>query len=177
MTSDRTAVYPRQTVCIAYAGSFDPFTFGHLDLIARSVDLCDELDVVVMDNAKKRQVADATQRAEWVRRCTVDRPNVRVFVYSGMLTQFCAEHGIKYCLRGLRHGGEWFSEYQMAAFNRELNDGIETIFLPTSPRFQHLSSSAVRELLYYGQDISRYVPAPILRDVERLYRDDRFKIK
>ncbi|MDO4343507.1 MAG: pantetheine-phosphate adenylyltransferase [Eubacteriales bacterium] len=148
----RKAVYP---------GSFDPVTFGHLDVIRRSAALVDELIVAVLQNNNKNPLFSAQERVKILREVTKDMNNVRVETYSGLSIDFVRKCGAKFLVRGLRAITDFDYELQMAQTNRIMAPDIDTIFLTTSLEYAYLSSSTVKEVAYYGGDISRFVPPEV----------------
>lgn len=163
-------VEPKQELRrIAYAGTFDPMTKGHLDLIERGLSLCDELIVVVINNLAKNVRVPQADRKRMVEQSVQHLSRVKVTSWQGLFAEFCHKENISVCLRGLRSANELESEKQMARLNRELKSDLETVFLTTSPTYDSISSSAVRELAAYGVKLDPYVPAVICREVERRY--------
>lgn len=148
----RRAVFP---------GSFDPYTRGHHDLVCRAAALVDELIVAVGVNHAKSPVFSAQERQGMIRRATAQLPHVRVEIMGGTLVDFCAEHGVNLVIKGVRDAADVAHEAPQAAVNRDLG-GVDTIFLPTRPELSHISSSVVRELMRWGIDPSRYVPAEVV---------------
>lgn len=154
---------------LAYAGTFDPMTKGHLDLIERGLKLCDELIVVVIDNQSKKVRVPISDRKRMLEFAVEHLVGVKVSEWQGLFADFCRKENIKTCLRGLRTSTEFEAEKQMARLNRKLYADLETIFLTTSPAYDSISSSAVRELAAYGVRLDSYVPAAICSEVERRY--------
>lgn len=143
-----------------YAGSFDPPTNGHLDVIERGARLFDELLVAVGNNPAKRTWFDAETRARLVAD-SVRAPNVRVVVFDGLLVDAARAHGAQVLLRGLRALADFDLEFRNGLANRDLS-GVETLFLLSDPAHVFLSSSLVKEIVGAGGDVSRYVPAAVL---------------
>ncbi|MDO4452995.1 MAG: pantetheine-phosphate adenylyltransferase [Eubacteriales bacterium] len=152
----RRAVYP---------GSFDPVTFGHLDVIRRSADLVDELIVGVLNNSAKTPLFSAEERVKLLMDATKDISNVRIQAFSGLSVDFAKEMGAGFIVRGLRAITDFEYELQMAQTNRIMNPGIDTIFLTTSLQYAYLSSTTVKEVASYGGDISKFVPATVVDQV------------
>lgn len=153
----RIAVYP---------GSFDPVTFGHLDVIRRSASLVDELVVGILNNNTKTPLFSVEERVKILLEVTADIPNVRVESFSGLSVDFARKCGAKFIVRGLRAITDFDYELQMAQTNRVLNPDIDTLFLTTSLEYAYLSSSTVKEVANYGGDIRKFVPDAV---VDRLY--------
>ncbi|MDO5498540.1 MAG: pantetheine-phosphate adenylyltransferase [Propionibacteriaceae bacterium] len=143
-------------------GSFDPVTFGHLDIIGRTAAMFDEVVVAVGHNMSKSGLFLPEERVEMIEQCTSDLPGVSATLFSGLLVDFCAEQGIGAIAKGLRFGADFDYELQMAQMNGHLT-GVETIFLPTAPQWSFVSSSLVREVAQLGGDVSALVP-PLVVD-------------
>jgi pantetheine-phosphate adenylyltransferase len=142
-------------------GSFDPITYGHLDIIGRASALYDEVVVAVLVNHTKASLFTVEERMEMIREVTKVFPNVRVDSWSGLLVEYCKAHGIPAIVKGLRAVSDFDYELQMAQMNHQLA-GIETVFISTSPQYSFLSSSLVKEIAKYGGDVSGYVPPSVL---------------
>ena len=142
-------------------GSFDPITYGHLDIIGRASVLYDELVIAVLVNHTKASLFTVEERIEMIREVTREFPNVRVDSWSGLLVEYCKAHNIPAIVKGLRAVSDFDYELQMAQMNHQLA-GIETVFMSTSPQYSFLSSSLVKEIAKYGGDVSAHVPATVL---------------
>lgn len=145
-------------------GSFDPVTFGHLDIIERSATLCDELIIGVGNNTSKSGLFEPAERVEMLAEATSHLKDVHVQLIDGLLVDFCVANGISAIVKGLRFAADFDYELQMAQMNRQLQP-VETILLPTSAQWAYVSSTLVREVAHLGGDVSRFVP-PVV--VERL---------
>ncbi|MBQ0026994.1 MAG: pantetheine-phosphate adenylyltransferase [Lachnospiraceae bacterium] len=142
-----------------YPGSFDPLTFGHLDIIKRAADIFDELTVAVLDNKAKTPLFSAEDRVKIIKEATKDLPNVRVESFSGLLIDYAKENDCHVSVRGLRAITDFDYELQIAQTNRMLSKGeLDTMFLTTSVEYSYLSSSGVKEIAAFGGDISKCVP-------------------
>lgn len=142
-----------------YPGSFDPLTYGHLDVIRRAAALFDELTVSVLNNKEKTPLFSVEERVKILKEATKDIPNVKVDSFSGLLINYAAENDIHVSVRGLRAITDFSYELQIAQTNRKLsNDKLDTIFLPTSLEYAYLSSSGVKEIAIFGGDVSQCVP-------------------
>ena len=146
----------RRAVC---PGSFDPVTLGHVDIIDRAARLFDDVVVAVGVNPTKSssRLFSAEERLDMLRRVCADFDNVRVEGFTGLLTDFCVEHGIHAIVKGLRAVSDFDYELQMAQMNSSLTE-VETVFIPTSPEFSFLASSLVKEVAAFGGDVSALVP-------------------
>ena len=150
-----------------YPGSFDPITFGHQDIIARSSSIFDELIVGVLNNSAKNSLFSVDERVSMLRELTKDIPNVTVDSFDGLLVDYMKESGATIIVRGLRAITDFEYELQIAQTNHVENPAVETVFLTTNLKYSYLSSSVVREFAAYGGDISKFVPAPF---VDRIYQ-------
>ena len=131
---------------IIYPGSFDPITFGHLDIMLRASLLFDGLVVAVFDNPSKKGLFTAQERAGLIESCTGSFDcNIEVEVISGLLANYAAGKDNGMIIRGLRSPCDFETEYRYASYNRSLSEGVETLFIPCSPAFSHISSSIVKE--------------------------------
>jgi pantetheine-phosphate adenylyltransferase len=143
-------------------GSFDPVTSGHVDVIRRAGALFDEVVVAVLTNPAKQPAFTLPERLEMLGESLAGLPGVRVeAVRGGLLVDFCRAVGAVAVVKGLRSGTDFAYELPMALMNRHLS-GLETLFLPGEPRFEHVSSSLVKEVAAHGGDVSGLVPDPVL---------------
>lgn len=142
-----------------YPGSFDPVTYGHLDVIRRAAEIFDVLVVSVLNNKEKTPLFSVEERVKILREATKDLPNVQVDSFSGLLIQYAAENDIHVAVRGLRAITDFEFELQMAQTNSKLSEGkLDTVFLTTSLEYAYLSSSSVKEIANFGGDIRQCVP-------------------
>ena len=141
-----------------YPGSFDPVTFGHVDVITRSAGKVDELIVGVLNNKAKSPLFSAEERVRMLEEITKEMPNVRIFPFEGLLVDFARKMKADLVIRGLRAITDFEYELQMAQTNHKLEPELETVFLTTSLEYSYLSSSTVKEVAAFGGDISRFVP-------------------
>jgi len=148
----------RRAVC---PGSFDPPTFGHLDVISRAAALFDEVTVAVLVNESKVGLFTVDERLDMLTGAVASHDNVVVDSFSGLLVDYCAAHDIVTIVKGLRAVTDFDYELQMAQMNRNIA-GIETVFVPASPEWSFLASSLVKEVAGLGGDVSRLVPPDVL---------------
>lgn len=141
-----------------YAGSFDPVTHGHLDMIRRGTKLFDEVIVAIGHNIRKERTLPLAVREQVLREVTADIPGVRVDVYEGLLVDYCRRVGACAILRGLRAVTDFEFEFQIGLANMDMAPDIETVFLLTEPRNIFVSSSLVKEIALNGGDVTRYLP-------------------
>lgn len=154
----KTAVYP---------GSFDPVTSGHLNIIRRAANIFDKLIVCVMVNAGKNPMFTLEEREEFIRRVTLDLPNVEVDCSNELLADYARRRGSCVIVKGLRAGSDFENEFQMALVNRKINPELDTMFLTADSRYMYLSSSMVKELGGYGVELSDFLPEEIIPDFQR----------
>ncbi|MGL6105354.1 pantetheine-phosphate adenylyltransferase [Romboutsia sp.] len=150
-----------------FAGSFDPITNGHLDIICRSAKIFDELQIGVLYNPNKKGLFNFDERVELIEACTNHLNNIKVVSFDGLLVNYCKEQGIDTLVRGIRSGADIEYELQMAHMNKELNPDIETIILPTSTKYSYISSSLIKEVLAFDADIKNLVPGVVLEELKR----------
>ncbi len=153
----KTAIYP---------GSFDPVTLGHLNIIKRAARCFDRLVVCVMVNSEKPAgMFTPDERVDMLRRVCEKLPNVEVDQYTGLVADYARLQKACTLVKGLRAVSDYEKEVQMALINRQLNSRLDTMFLPSGPKYNHLSSSVVKEMARYGADLSDFVPREIIDEV------------
>jgi pantetheine-phosphate adenylyltransferase len=145
-------------VIAIYSGTFDPITFGHIDLINKSSKLFEHTIIAIANNTKKETLFPLQKRIDLVKEALFDIPNIEVVGFSGLFVDFAASRNAKFIVRGIRTVSDFGYELQMALTNRALNSEIETIFLSPSEQYSYLSSTLVREIGLMGGDISKFVP-------------------
>lgn len=143
-------------------GSFDPVTYGHLDVIERASRLFDEVVVAVLVNVSKKGLFDVDERIEMLEETCSHLPQVRIESFGGLLVDFARQHDIPAVVKGLRAVTDFDYELQMAQMNHRLTS-LETLFVATNPEYSFLSSSLVKEVASYGGDVAGLVPEPVLR--------------
>ena len=141
-----------------YPGSFDPVTYGHIDIIKRAAKISDELIVAVLINSEKNPLFSSDERVKMLQEVCKDIPNVKVTEFNGLLIDYAKEVGASFIIRGLRAVTDFEYELSIAQVNRVQNPDIDTVFLTTALEYAYLSSSVVKEFASYGSDISRFVP-------------------
>ena len=154
-----------------YPGSFDPLSNGHLDIIKRASKLLDELHIVVSYNIHKKSTFTVSERVEMIKLVTKDLPNVFVTSYDGLMVNYCKENNVNTLVRGLRNYQDYENEFSLYQFNKDINPDIETILMMPSSKHQFVSSSAIRELVSFNQDISLYVPEEIIDLIVSKYKN------
>jgi len=156
-----------------YPGSFDPVTFGHIDIIERAARICDELIVGVLQNKAKSPLFSVEERVKMLGEVTKELPNVKVIPFAGLLVDFARQTESKMIIRGLRAITDFEYELQMSQMNRKLEENVETVFLTTNLEYSYLSSSMVKEVAAFGGDISQLVPALVADKVNEKMKEKR----
>lgn len=141
-----------------YPGSFDPITYGHVDIIQRSAKLFDRLIVAVLSNPRKTPLFTVEERIEMIHESVKDMPNVEIDSFSGLLIDFARLKKADVIVKGLRAVSDFEYELQMALMNKKLDEHIETIFIMTSSKYSYLSSSVVKEVASFGGCVATVVP-------------------
>ena len=150
-----------------YAGSFDPATLGHLDIIKRSSKLFDELVVSVLNNSEKNPLFSVEERVTMLKDITSDIENVTVTSFGGLLVDHAREINANILVRGLRAVTDFEYELSIAQTNHVVSPSIDTIFLTTSLEYAYLSSTTVKEIASYGGDISKFVPEKLIERIQK----------
>ncbi|GAA0792878.1 pantetheine-phosphate adenylyltransferase [Clostridium sp. AF19-22AC] len=156
-----------------YPGSFDPVTYGHLDVIRRSCKIVDELIVGVLNNNAKMPLFSAEERVKMLEEVTKDLTNVKIVLFNGLLIDFARQQGAAVVIRGLRAITDFEYELQMSQTNHKLEPGVETMFLTTSIEYSYLSSTTVKEIAAFGGDISQFVPEAVAVELEKKMKAKR----
>ena len=152
-----TAVFP---------GSFDPPTYGHLNIIERASKLFDSVDVLIAVNPEKHSLFTAQERLSMMQELAKDFDNVSVHQWEGLVVDYAKKHGANILLRGIRSSNDFGYEFDLSLMNHTLNADIETLFIPTEQKYSIIKSSAIKELAQFGGDISGMVP-PVVADAMR----------
>lgn len=156
-----------------YPGSFDPVTYGHLDIVERSCRLADELIIGVLHNKEKAPLFTAEERVRMLEQLTSHLPNVKVQAFQGLLVDFTKQCEAQIVIRGLRAITDFDYELQMAQTNRIMDGSVDTIFLTTSLEYAYLSSTTVKEVAYFGGEISKFVPDLVREQIEVKMKEKR----
>ena len=152
-----------------YPGSFDPVTFGHIDIIQRAAQMVDELTVSILSNKVKSPLFSVEERVNMLKEVTKEIPNVKIDSFSGLLIDYAKSLNATIVVRGLRAITDFEYELQFAQTNRKLAPKIDTIFLFTSLEYAYLSSTTVKEVASFGGDILEFVPPAIAKDIYKKY--------
>jgi pantetheine-phosphate adenylyltransferase len=151
-----------------YAGTFDPFTNGHQDIVLRALSLFDELTLLVAVSPTKKPTLSQDQRLKLLREIFANQPKVKVEAWDGLVVEYARQHQIGHIVRGLRPTGDFEVEFQMASMNRKLHADLDTVFLMTSEKLFYVSSSLVKEVWSHGGDISQFVPPRVLEELKKV---------
>ena len=156
----RIAVYP---------GSFDPVTYGHIDIIRRASTMVDKLIIGVLNNSTKTPLFSAEERVNMISEVCQDLPNVEIKYFEGLLVDFVKEVGATIVVRGLRAVTDFESEMQIAQTNHSIEPEIDTMFFTTSLEYAFLSSTIAKEVAFYGSDVSKLVPEVVQKAFREKY--------
>ena len=156
-----------------YPGSFDPVTYGHIDIIKRAAAISDELIVGVLQNKAKSPLFSVEERVIILREVTKNLKNVKIIPFEGLLIDFATQMDAKVIIRGLRAITDFEYELQMSQTNRKLNADIETLFLTTSLEYSFLSSTTVKEVASFGGDITQFVPESVAEKITEKIKEKR----
>ncbi|MGO0123362.1 pantetheine-phosphate adenylyltransferase [Desulfothermobacter acidiphilus] len=154
-----------------YPGSFDPITYGHLDIIQRSTQLFDKVIVAIAENPQKQALFTLAERLEMLREVLRDVPRVEIDAYQSLTVEYARRKGACAVIRGLRVISDFENEFVMALTNKKLAPEIETLFLMTEARYSFISSSAVKEVAYYGGCLKDMVPPPVEARLRAKFRE------
>lgn len=158
-----------------YAGTFDPFTNGHLDVVVRSLRIFDEITIVLAKSPSKLPLFNTKNRMEMLNLLFQGNERIHLDHWDGLIVDFAKKHQVGTLIRGLRPTGDFEIEFQMASMNKQLYREIETVFLMTGPNHYFVSSTLVREIYHHKGDISCFVPEAILSYLENFKKDNGIK--
>ena len=156
---------------VLYPGSFDPLTFGHLDLIKRAIDSFGEVIIAVLENPTKKSTFSVNRRLEQIKQATYQLSKIEIISYKGLTVDCAKKFQVDLILRGLRALSDFEYELQIAHTNRSIDASIETIFLATEAHHSFLSSSVVKEVAMFGGNVDHMVPKGVAKDLYNIFRD------
>jgi len=149
---ERIAVFP---------GSFDPITRGHESIILRAIPLFDHIIIAIGENQDKKSFFPLEQRIDWIKAVFENEPAISVQSYQGLTVDFCKQVNARFLLRGLRTSADFEFERSIGQINKQIDPGIETVFLLTAPEYTALNSSMVRDIIRNGGDPTPFIPAAV----------------
>ncbi|MBR5934499.1 MAG: pantetheine-phosphate adenylyltransferase [Treponema sp.] len=153
-----------------FPGSFDPPTFGHLNVIERTISLFDEIDVVVAVNPEKNYLFSAEERVQMLSELTKDYRNVKIHTWHSLIVDYAVQSGATVLLRGIRNATDFAYEFDLSLINHSLNSSIDTIFVPTEQKYVTIKSSSIKELARFGGDVSKMVPELVAEKLREKFK-------
>src|SRR5918993_4636356 len=150
-----------------FPGTFDPVTFGHLDIIERALPLFDRLYIGIGVNSNKQPMFSAETRVQWLNELFKKEPKVEAVIYEGLTVDCCRKIDANYIIRGIRYVNDFEYEKAIADMNRTLDENIETIFLTCLPKYTSVASTLVRDVIRNGGDVSQFVPDVVLKTIRK----------
>lgn len=155
----------KQRICL-FPGTFDPVTFGHINIVERALPLFDKFYIGIGVNVNKEPMFTAEQRKGWFNEIFKDEPKVDVIVYEGLTVDCCKKINANYVLRGIRYVNDFEYEKAIADMNRTLDENVETFFLTCLPQYTSVASTLVRDVIRNYGDVSQFVPEVVLKSVQ-----------
>jgi pantetheine-phosphate adenylyltransferase len=153
-----------------YPGSFDPITYGHIDIVERALEIFDKVIIAIAENAEKRSLFSVEERLQMVKTVFKDTPNVIVDSFKGLLVDYVAKTNAKVSLRGLRATSDFEYEFHMASMNRSLNTHLDTLFMMTSKDYFFVSSRTIKEVARLGGGVEGLVPDLVVRRLKEKFK-------
>lgn len=150
-----------------FPGTFDPVTFGHIDIIDRALPLFDKLYIGIGINSNKQPMFSADVRVQWLNEIYRNENKVEAVMYEGLTVECCKKINANYILRGIRYVNDFEYEKAIADMNRSLDGNIETIFLTCLPKYTSVASTLVRDVIRNGGDVSQFVPDVVLKSIRQ----------
>ena len=156
-----------KAVSALYAGSFDPFTNGHLDICQRALKIFNSLTIVIAKSPSKKNLFTDNERYDLVKELFADDERIQVVSWEGLIIDYAKKNKVDVLVRGLRPTGDVDNEFQMALMNRNLGSDVETVFFVSDETKSYVSSSLVREIWAHGGDVEQFVPETILKALRK----------
>lgn len=156
-----------------YVGSFDPITMGHLDIIERSSRIFDELIIAVGVNTNKTPIFSVTERTNFLKEITQKSNNINIVAYEGLTVDLLKNSNVDVLIRGIRNGTDLDHEKAIFGMNKHLNSEIETVFMPSLPKYDFISSSLIKEVVKMGGEVDGLVPQIIVKPLKDRLKKDR----
>lgn len=161
-----------------YAGSFDPPTLGHLDIVKRAAPLFDVLYVLIAHNTSKNQLFSVAERIKLLEQsCDELGLKVKIASHQGLVVDFCSKVNAKILIRGIRAVSDFEKEFQIATMNRHLDSSIESLHIMTDEKYFYLSSSLVKEVASMGSDLTKLVPSSVVKALNQKYKKTKSSVK
>jgi len=157
-----------------FPGTFDPVTFGHIDIIERALPLFDKLYIGIGLNSNKAPMFTDQQRKLWLQEIFKEESKIKVVVYEGLTVECCKKVKANYVLRGIRYVNDFEYEKAIADMNRALDENIETVFLTCLPKYTSVASTLVRDVIRNGGDVSQFVPDAVLKTIQQNNKQELF---
>ena len=157
-----------------FPGTFDPVTFGHLDIIERALPLFDKLYIGIGLNSNKAPMFSDKQRKQWLEDIFKEEPKIKAVVYEGLTVDCCRKVKANYIVRGIRYVNDFEYEKAIADMNRSLDENIETVFLTCLPKYTSVASTLVRDVIKNGGDVSQFVPDAVLKTIRQNNKQEMF---
>lgn len=158
-----------------YPGTFDPITYGHIDIIERALKIVDKLVIAVLVNGNKKPLFSVEERINMIKDSIINLKNVEVDSFNGLLVDYAKMKNANIIVRGLRAVTDFEYELQLAQTNRQMNDNIDTVFLLTGLKYSYISSSTVKEVASYNGDISKFVTENVAKELKAKYIENIIK--
>ncbi|HNT44487.1 MAG TPA: pantetheine-phosphate adenylyltransferase [Syntrophorhabdaceae bacterium] len=159
----------KETLAV-YPGSFDPVTFGHLDILARGLELFDKVIIAIAYNIEKQGLFTFEERKDLIQQSINGNSNVIIDSFDGLLIDYVKKVNARFVIRGLRAMSDFEYEFQMASINRTLNPGMDTLFMMTSKDYFFISSRTIKEVAAFHGSVSSFVPAPVERRLKEIFK-------
>lgn len=156
-----------------YAGTFDPITYGHIDVLERAALLFDKVIIAVSESSSKKALFSVDERLDMILGCTKKLKNVKAESFKGLLVEYAKKRNASAIVRGLRAISDFEYEFQMALTNRKIAESITTVFLMPNEKYTYLNSTLVREIALHDGDVSPFVPDNVLKMLKEKYKKDR----
>ena len=170
MVKKKKGEYKEMGKVAIYPGSFDPITYGHIDIVERTLEIFDKVIIAIADNADKRPLFSIEERLQMVKIIFKDTPNIIVDSFKGLLVDYVAKTNAKVILRGLRATSDFEYEFHMASMNRSLNTHLDTLFMMTSKDYFFVSSRTIKEVARLGGGVEGLVPDLVVRRLKEKFK-------
>jgi pantetheine-phosphate adenylyltransferase len=170
MVKEKKGEYKNVGKVAIYPGSFDPITYGHIDVVERALEIFDKVIIAIAENEEKRPLFSVDERLQMVKTIFKDTPNVIVDSFKGLLVDYVAKTNAKVSLRGLRATSDFEYEFHMASMNRSLNTHLDTLFMMTSKDYFFVSSRTIKEVARLGGGVEGLVPDLVVRRLKEKFK-------